>query len=443
MDEKTKNEIDEKMLELFERVSQSLDSETQKVAEIKYFKEMQYGESNLISNRNYIVVIENQAKQMGIDGEELETFMTYLIYDSDLNLNATVDKDNQLTFTEEYLERLRETNPQYYEMLELDDATFELPEVKEHDRELSRKQLEEKEKQKLSEKKQERDWDKEEKEACEEAGIEDIDKLRALAIIDPHKKITGNQTLAQIVPELAKYEEIQISCEKGDNLSDGRFTVIGKKPDGTKEITDAFEQAEGVNTGRNVTSINRDGTEVEDKEVKGLLTIPGRPEEGLSISVGQYNQADISFVQNMNDRENRQSIPIESEGRYDGYVYQRVREEGNTTEGMIEKDEEAERRTKMVKKNDGKINPQTIDGTDIDLKKIKKQIVNKALDKYEDLSSEQLRQYIKDLIDGENIQLSQDEEELLVNELKIRVEDEARAFPSRQMRSPNGNPYEN
>ena len=328
-------------------------------------------------------------------------------------------------------------------MLELDDATFELPEVKEHDRELSRKQLEEKEKQKLSEKKQERDWDKEEKEACEEAGIEDIDKLRALAIIDPHKKITGNQTLAQIVPELAKYEEIQISCEKGDNLSDGRFTVIGKKPDGTKEITDAFEQAEGVNTGRNVTSINRDGTEVEDKEVKGLLTIPGRPEEGLSISVGQYNQADISFVQNMNDRENRQSIPIESEGRYDGYVYQRVREEGNTTEGMIEKDEEAERRTKMVKKNDGKINPQTIDGTDIDLKKIKKQIVNKALDKYEDLSSEQLRQYIKDLIDGENIQLSQDEEELLVNELKIRVEDEARAFPSRQMRSPNSNPYEN
>ena len=443
MDEKTKNEIDEKMLELFERVSQSLDSETQKVAEIKYFKEMQYGESNLISNRNYIVVIENQAKQMGIDGEELETFMTYLIYDSDLNLNATVDKDNQLTFTEEYLERLRESNPQYYEMLELDDATFELPEVKEHDRELSRKQLEEKEKQKLSEKKQERDWDKEEKEACEEAGIEDIDKLRALAIIDPHKKITGNQTLAQIVPELAKYEEIQISCEKGDNLSDGRFTVIGKKPDGTKEITDAFEQAEGVNTGRNVTSINRDGTEVEDKEVKGLLTIPGRPEEGLSISVGQYNQADISFVQNMNDRENRQSIPIESEGRYDGYVYQRVREEGNTTEGMIEKDEEAERRTKMVKKNDGKINPQTIDGTDIDLKKIKKQIVNKALDKYEDLSSEQLRQYIKDLIDGENIQLSQDEEELLVNELKIRVEDEARAFPSRQMRSPNSNPYEN
>lgn len=443
MDEKTKNEIDEKMLELFERVSQSLDSETQKVAEIKYFKEMQYGESNLISNRNYIVVIENQAKQMGIDGEELETFMTYLIYDSDLNLNATVDKDNQLTFTEEYLERLRETNPQYYEMLELDDATFELPEVKEHDRELSRKQLEEKEKQKLSEKKQERDWDKEEKEACEEAGIEDIDKLRALAIIDPHKKITGNQTLAQIVPELAKYEEIQISCEKGDNLSDGRFTVIGKKPDGTKEITDAFEQAEGVNTGRNVTSINREGTEVEDKEVKGLLTIPGRPEEGLSISVGQYNQADISFVQNMNDRENRQSIPIESEGRYDGYVYQRVREEGNTTEGMIEKDEEAERRTKMVKKNDGKINPQTIDGTDIDLKKIKKQIVNKALDKYEDLSSEQLRQYIKDLIDGENIQLSQDEEELLVNELKIRVEDEARAFPSRQMRSPNSNPYEN
>lgn len=443
MDEKTQKEIDEKMLELFEKVNQSLDSETQKISGIKYFEEISYGGSNLISNKNYIVVIENKAKEMGIEGEELEEFITYLIYDSDLNLNATVDRDNQLTFTEEYLDRLREANPQYYEMLELDDATFELPEVKEHDRELSGKQLEEKEKQKLTERKKQRNWDKEEEEACEEVGIKDINKLRTLAIIDPHKKITGNQTLAQIVPELAKYEEIQISCEKGDNISDGRFTVIGKKPDGTKEVTDAFEQAEGINTGRNVTSINRDGTEVEDKEVKGLLTIPGRPEEGLSISVGQYNQADISFVQNMNDRENRQSIPIESEGRYDGYVYQRVREEGNTTEGMMEKDKEAERRTKMVRENDGRISPQTIDGTDIDLKKIKKEIVNKALDKYDDLSPKQLSQYISDLIDGENIQLSQDEKELLEKELKARVEDEARAFPSRQRSSPTDNPHGN
>ena len=49
----------------------------------------------------------------------------------------------------------------------------------------------------------------------------------------------------------------------------------------------------------------------------------------------------------MNDRENRQAIPIGVKSRYDNYVYHRVREEANRNEGLgtQEKDREIEQRT--------------------------------------------------------------------------------------------------
>ena len=38
--------------------------------------------------------------------------------------------------------------------------------------------------------------------------------------------------------------------------------MIGVKADGTKEFVESVGQVEGINTGRTVTSINRDGTKV-------------------------------------------------------------------------------------------------------------------------------------------------------------------------------------
>lgn len=212
--------------------------------------------------------------------------------------------------------------------------------------------------------------------------------------------------------------------------------MIGKRADGTKEPVETVGQVEGINTGRTVTSINRDGTEVEEKEVKGLFQIAGRPEEGISISIGNYNIPEVQYIQNMNDRENRQAIPIGVKSRYDEYVYHRVREEANRNEGLgtQEKDEEIEKRSEAVRESEerGDLEERTLEGTDADLEEIKREILEKAIDKYEDLSPSALTQYVKEELEGYNLEINNEEEENIVTEIRLKVEDEVRAFPSRE-----------
>ena len=212
--------------------------------------------------------------------------------------------------------------------------------------------------------------------------------------------------------------------------------MIGKRADGTKEPVETVGQVEGINTGRTVTSINRDGTEVEEKEVKGLFQIAGRPEEGISISIGNYNIPEVQYIQNMNDRENRQAIPIGVKSRYDEYVYHRVREEANRNEGLgtQEKDEEIEKRSEAVRESEerGDLEERTLEGTDADLEEIKREILEKAIDKYEDLSPSALTQYVKEELESYNLEINNEEEENIVTEIRLKVEDEVRAFPSRE-----------
>ena len=212
--------------------------------------------------------------------------------------------------------------------------------------------------------------------------------------------------------------------------------MIGKRADGTKEPVETVGQVEGINTGRTVTSINRDGTEVEEKEVKGLFQIAGRPEEGISISIGNYNIPEVQYIQNMNDRENRQAIPIGVKSRYDEYVYHRVREEANRNEGLgtQEKDEEIEKRSEAVRESEerGDLEERTLEGTDADLEEIKREILERAIDKYEDLSPSALTQYIKEELESYNLEINNEEEENIVTEIRLKVEDEVRAFPSRE-----------
>jgi hypothetical protein len=363
--------------------------------------------------------------------EETEELITYEIYDENQNLIATVDKGGTITFTEEYLETLKNINKNYYNMIDIEGNTFEMPELKEKDMEISKEELEEYMKEQDG-KEKEVNWDKEEKETSEVLKIEEKN-LRTLAKINPHKLLTANETLGQVIPEANKYDEIEIACEEGNNQNDGRFTMVGVKANGEKEVISSVEQVEGINTGRTVTAINRDGTEVEKQEVKGFFSIADRPEDGISITIGQYNMPEVQYVQNMNDRENRQTIPIEVQNRYNEYVYKRVREEANRTNGLgtTEKDKEIERRTEMVNENNGEIDPQTIDGTDADLIEIKRKIKDYALEQYEDCTPAQLNELIRNELEKNKGTLSDDEFEKTVSEIRINVEDEARAFSKR------------
>ena len=63
---------------------------------------------------------------------------------------------------------------------------------------------------------------------------------------------------------------------------------------------------------------------------------------------------------------------------------------------------------------------------------LKREILEKAIDKYDDLSPSALTQYIKEELESYNLEINNEEEENIVTEIRLKVEDEVRAFPSRE-----------
>lgn len=112
-----RQEILEKMLEIAELVQIDKNEET-KITDINYYKDFNFKGSNLAENDIFVVKIENADKNIN----------TYEIYSGKTNnLIATVDEQGKIHFMPEYIESLKEINPQLAQMLNLEDLDFELP----------------------------------------------------------------------------------------------------------------------------------------------------------------------------------------------------------------------------------------------------------------------------------------------------------------------------
>ncbi len=112
-----RQEILEKMLEIAELVQIDKNEET-KITDINYYKDFNFKGSNLAENDIFVVKIENADKNIN----------TYEIYSGKTNnLIATVDEQGKVHFRPEYIESLKEINPQLAQMLNLEDLDFELP----------------------------------------------------------------------------------------------------------------------------------------------------------------------------------------------------------------------------------------------------------------------------------------------------------------------------
>ena len=140
MDDKKREDILNKMQELTEKVESRLDTNTQKIEEIIYLEDFQFGKSGLGENNVYVVEISNENEKVVEDKSQsdlkdgLEKYKTYEIYDAEDNLIATVGKEGKVQFNEKYLQSLREKYKEYFNELQLDDMDFELPrELQEND----------------------------------------------------------------------------------------------------------------------------------------------------------------------------------------------------------------------------------------------------------------------------------------------------------------------
>lgn len=443
MNQAKKSEVLKTMLEIGREVDKHLDINVQERGNIVYYSDFEFGNSGLGIQDVYIV--ETPLKKEHKPGDnELENQTLYEIYDEDCNLIATVTEAGKIHFMPEYLEELKQINPQYFEQLKLEDINFEQPEeLRDDDIVMTKTELEQHEK-RISKKKEEKPKEKEEKEQeTEEAKKEqtakalgvDSKEIKSICTINPREKITDTDSLTDLMPEAKKYDEILIVCSSPNEQSHGRFTMVGTSRNEetgstVSEPLTSIEPVEGTSTGKDVISVNEDGTEVTEKQVQGLFRINSRGRtDGISVSQGDYGMMDVDYVSNVMDKEHRRATPIRTKGPENVRTpNSHVRENAGDSREELEK----EGRIFRAKEEEG-INPQTLDGIDTDqsdtgnmtLEELKEYIKEQTLEKG-DMSKVETREFIKSEIAKSGLELSDGEIENITDEIEEAVIDESR-----------------
>ena len=454
MKEEEKNKIIDHMNQIGKLVDSGLDADSQKRENTMYFKNFEFGNSGLAIKNVYIVEIKQKIQEKTADNpeknadkkEKEDNLTTYEIFDDNDKLIAMVSSEGKVQFVPEYLEQLKENYGEYFKQLELDDIDFELPkELKENDIVMTKAELDEREKNGLErnkegkkEQKQEGDSEKEKekREKTAEALNIDKDEIKAVSTINPSEKITDKYNLVDLMPEASKYASVSIVCSTPNEKSNGQFTILGVKQDGTREPISSIEPVEGTTGNKNVISINEDGSKVEEKQVKGLLRINARNrDDGIAVSIGDYGMLNVDYVSNIMDKENRRSTPIRTmESENQRIPSAKVKENAGDSKEEVKQ----EGRIYRQKEEDG-MDPQTLDGIDTDqmdgkmtLEELKKQIVDKALEEG-DMSRNEQKEFIEAEINKSGLELSEDEKQKTVEEINTEIVDESR-FPDRNIR---------
>ena len=398
MDNKKREEVIKNMLQLEGKLKEELSENNQEIENIGYYKDFQFNGTRLGANNVYIVKIKDDSvpeKEMKPrEKDEKEANYIYQIYDKDNNLMATVDREGNIQFEQEFLETIDE---RYLDSLELDDAEFELPEeLTKEDLVLNKEELEE-----IRDKEKIKDISKtigsNEINSYSEAKTNQeiiFEKLTNKQELDPNVRVTQTETLSDMIPELKEkgIEKIGVVYSDHKKGQNGRFSFIGIDRDGKIQNIESLENTQGTTTGQKVTSINSiDGSSVEEEQVAGMVRINGRnkgngEEEMLSVKQGQYGILEVDYVRAdlSEDKENRYiSAPIETRNIrpttrevrefMDKSKNVNMKDEINRSEAEIERDGETQVRNIDDTASNDQLTPDDIivldDGTETTLRK--------------------------------------------------------------------------
>ena len=143
-----------------------------------------------------------------------------------------------------------------------------------------------------------------------------IDDKGVKTYIDANEKVTTRETIASLLKVQNKgYSKIAIVYSNESQESDNttRYSFVGIKPDGTVEKINSLKQRYGKNPTKSVVSINRDGTEVKEKQVQSIYQIEGEDENQLGVRIGTTGTIEASLIRTPR-QENQEaiSIPIET-----------------------------------------------------------------------------------------------------------------------------------
>ena len=367
MDKKSREEVINNMINLSNILSENYKEKKQEIINISYYKDYTFKNIGLAINDAYIIILKNNKSRSDTTknkDNELEREME--IYDNDNNLIATVDKGGIITFALSFLEQLEKINKAYFHTLKLDENTFKMPErTTKDDIVLTRSQIEEitskeENKQNSEEIKKGNNLKQNNKKQTEQQN-----KVTYKQEIDPYVKVTGTETLADMIPEIKQkgYEKIIVDYSDHSKGQSGKFTFYGIDEKGVAHPLESLENTQGTTTGQTVTSINsRDGSVIEEEQVAGLVRINGRSsmngqEEMLSLKTGPYGTIEVDYVRaelGKDKKERYISAPIETRNQksttrevrdfMDKHKNTEIDDELNRAEPELDRDGETEMR---------------------------------------------------------------------------------------------------
>lgn len=145
----------------------------------------------------------------------------------------------------------------------------------------------------------------------------EVEKISTKTEIKTNQKVTDKDTMASLLNVESKgYTKIAVVySEKLQEIENTtRFSFVGIKSDGSAEKIDTLEQAYGNNPTKNVQTMNRDGSKIEEDKVNSIFRIKGKDEEQLAVNIGQMGTIEPKFVRTpRQDGEKAISIPIETQ----------------------------------------------------------------------------------------------------------------------------------
>lgn len=309
---------------------------------------------NKVLNVKYLGTIEIDGEQKGIyllieqkeekDGRLAEIEKYYTEDGEFLGADNNLDQFDFITLNKEYLnkEGLLEQIESLDKEESLDLNEIENERLKELARELG---IDVEDIQKLAEIDTDKELDKwheeltnEEIEELQEEGIEPGDEEYRRYLLDhglslpkeevekgistkteikTGQKVTDKDTMASLL-NVEEKGYVKIAVIYSEKLQDDgnttRFSFVGIKADGSAEKINTLEQAYGNNPSKNVQTMNRDGSKIEEDKVNSIFRIKGKDEEQLAVNIGQMGTIEPKFVRTpRQDGEKAISLPIETQ----------------------------------------------------------------------------------------------------------------------------------
>lgn len=286
-----------------------------KVLNVKYLGSIEWDKKDNDIKDIYLLI--EQIKNKNGSLIQIERYYTNdleFLAGNNLNDRFELLLDTQYINNKELLDKLKELDKQgLLDLNELEEKRItsisEILKVKQQDikglTEFNKEEIEEAEFKIHNNQKEEKDLSKKE-----------VDQILSKTEIDTHQKVTDKDTISSMLGiENKGYKKISIVyTDKLQNTNNTtRFSFVGIKEDGSAEKIDTLEQGYGNNPSKKIDSLNRDGSEVKQKQVSSIYKIKGKDEEQISVNFGIAGTIDVSLVRTPNqDNQQAISIPIET-----------------------------------------------------------------------------------------------------------------------------------